>query len=125
MYISQDMSVRIKTLAKSKGIKIKEMLSSCDLGINTLANMNNGRIPLSDTLGKIADYLGCSVDFLLGRTDAPEKTTAPIQLDEGGSNVMLLAGRNGQQIKIQLTDEQYDMLYKMFCSFPDADDPNL
>lgn len=126
MYISQEISARIKELAKVQGVQIKAMLSSCELGINTLANMNSGRMLSSDSLGKIADYLDCSVDFLLGRTDAPQiKTAAPIQLDEGGSNVMLLAGRDGQHIKIQLSDEQYQMVYKMFCSFPDADNPEL
>ena len=28
--------------------------------------------PSADKLESIADYLGCSVDYLLGRTDNPE-----------------------------------------------------
>ena len=28
--------------------------------------------PQSDSIAKIADYLGCSVDYLLGRTDDPK-----------------------------------------------------
>lgn len=31
-----------------------------------------GAIPSGEILVKIADYLGCSVDYLLGRTDNPE-----------------------------------------------------
>ena len=31
-----------------------------------------GSLPNGETLIKIADYLDCSVDYLLGRTDNPE-----------------------------------------------------
>lgn len=31
-----------------------------------------GTLPNGETLIKIADYLNCSVDYLLGRTDNPE-----------------------------------------------------
>lgn len=33
---------------------------------------NESTLPNGETLIKIADYLGCSVDYLLGRTDNPE-----------------------------------------------------
>lgn len=32
----------------------------------------NGTTPNGETLIKIADYLDCSVDYLLGRTDNPD-----------------------------------------------------
>lgn len=72
LYISTNISKRVKEQAKLKKITIKDMLADCGLGINALANMNSGRMPLADNLAKIADYLGCSVDYLLGRTDNPE-----------------------------------------------------
>lgn len=36
-----------------------------------MANLKTS-MPKADTLAKIADYLNCSVDYLLGRTDNPE-----------------------------------------------------
>jgi len=33
---------------------------------------SEGTLPNGETLIKIADYLDCSVDYLLGRTDKPE-----------------------------------------------------
>ncbi len=72
MYAPADISSRIKQQAKMKKVAIKDMLASCELGINTLANMNSGRVPLADNLARIADYLDCSVDYLLGRTDNPD-----------------------------------------------------
>lgn len=76
MYVSSDISKRIKEQAKIKRIIIKNMLVECELGINTLSNMNSGRMPLADNLAKIADYLNCSVDYLLGRTDQPSNTAS-------------------------------------------------
>ena len=72
MYESQDIANRIKTHAKSKGIRLKQMLSDCKLGIYTISQMSKGNDMLSKNLAKIADYLDCSVDYLLGRTDNPE-----------------------------------------------------
>lgn len=48
------------------------MLEELDLGSNTMSHMRHGRAIASDSLAKIADYLDCSVDYLLGRTDNPE-----------------------------------------------------
>ena len=72
MYESVQISKRIKKTARMKKIVLKDMLETCGLAENTLSNMNSGRTPLSSNLAKIADYLGCSVDYLLGRTDNSE-----------------------------------------------------
>ena len=51
---------------------LKDILSACDLNINSLSQMSDKKGLSSFSLGKIADYLDCSVDYLLGRTDNPE-----------------------------------------------------
>lgn len=69
---SQEVAITIKLLAKSKKIAIGKMLSDCDLNKNSLSTMQSGGyLPRTETLAKIADYLDCSVDYLLGRTDNP------------------------------------------------------
>ena len=68
MYNSANIAERIKTVAKSKGIPVKKMLEDIGLGYNTMANMRTS-MPKADNLAKIADYLGCSVDYLMGRDD--------------------------------------------------------
>ena len=72
MYNSQEIAQRIKSTAKSKSINLKTMLSECGLGINAISQMAKGNDMLSKKLAKIASYLDCSVDYLLGRTDNPE-----------------------------------------------------
>ena len=72
MYNSDKTASRIKELAKSKGIKISEIMTACELNINTLSSMSNrGSWVQANSLAKIADYLDCSVDYLLCRTDDP------------------------------------------------------
>ncbi len=72
MYIQQEVVSRIKLMARSRNILIKEMLVSCELNKNTLSSMSSrGSWIYANSLAKIADYLDCSVDYLLGRTDNP------------------------------------------------------
>lgn len=68
MYTSQELSTKIKEVARENNVSIGEMLKCCGLSVNTLANMNNGRSIAFDSLAKIADYLNTSIDELVGRT---------------------------------------------------------
>ena len=73
MFTSSEVAHRIKSHAKSKGVAVKNLLEACDLNKNTLSNMQSGGFfPRAETIVRIADYLDCSVDYLLGRTDVPE-----------------------------------------------------
>jgi hypothetical protein len=72
MYNSQELIVAIKSRAKEKNVLIKDVLTACDLNINTLSQVTDKKGLSSFSLAKIADYLDCSVDYLLGRTDSPD-----------------------------------------------------
>lgn len=74
MYNSSNVAERIKELSKKRNISVKQMLLDVCLGFNTMSNMKTS-MPKADNLAKIADYLDCSVDYLLGRTDIPEVNT--------------------------------------------------
>ena len=71
LYISSAVAERIKKRTKEKNVTAKRMLAEVGLGVNTMSNMKTS-MPTADNLAKIADYLDCSVDYLLGRTDNPE-----------------------------------------------------
>lgn len=71
MYTSHNLAIMIKSVAKSKNIVIKNMLIECELGNNTMSALYHDKSIAFDSLAKIADYLDCSVDYLLGRTDNP------------------------------------------------------
>lgn len=72
MYNSQEIAERIKQQVKQQGKTLGDMLEACELGINTISKMAKGTDILTKNFARIADYLGCSVDYLLGRTDNPD-----------------------------------------------------
>ena len=72
LYISPNMANRIKEYAKLKDVSLKTMLEELQLGSNTFSHMKHGRMIAADSLARIADYLDCSVDYLLNRTDNPD-----------------------------------------------------
>jgi hypothetical protein len=55
-------------------VPVKKMLGDVNLGLNTMSNMKSS-MPKADNLAKIADYLNCSVDYLLGRTNNPDMSS--------------------------------------------------
>lgn len=75
MYYSSDIAQKIKLLAKNKNVSVKQMLEDLNLGFNMLTNMKKS-MPKADNIALIADYLDCSVDYLLGRTDQPSNTAS-------------------------------------------------
>lgn len=63
----------IKSLCKSRGISVSTLISECDLTKSLIYDMEKrDQSPSCDKITRIADYLDCSVDYLLGRTDRPE-----------------------------------------------------
>lgn len=79
MYNSQEIAERIKQRANQQNISVNQVLSKCKLGKNTVAKMASGTDILTQNFAKIADYLDCSVDYLLGRTDNPEINRSILQ----------------------------------------------
>lgn len=92
LYNSPDVVIRIKSRAKEKDIAIKDMLVAIGLGINTLSHMNHGKAIAFDSLARIADYLECSVDYLLGRTPEPsiDKKKSPAADLQGCPGTVLM-----------------------------------
>ena len=72
MYVNQEMANRIKSRAKIQKIAMKTMLSDLELGINLISHLAKGQNITAINLARIADYLDCSVDYLLGRMDNPD-----------------------------------------------------
>lgn len=111
MYNTQYIADRIKNTLKAKKKSSKEMLSSLDMGINTISEFAKGRKLSCISLARIADYLDCSVDYLLGRTDIAEKcfTSSDVIITSSHKeNVLLINFRNmnttGQEYILQTVD---------------------
>lgn len=70
MYNAQSVVENIQAALKNSGVSQKRMLSDCGISENALNQMNDKRGMSSFYLARIADYLGVSVDYLLGRENA-------------------------------------------------------
>ena len=69
----QETAKRIKLLAKTKGISVSKLLTECDLNKNAIFTMQTrGSWLQAKNLAKIAEFLNCSIDYLMGRTNIPE-----------------------------------------------------
>ncbi|MCM1508494.1 MAG: helix-turn-helix transcriptional regulator [Ruminococcus flavefaciens] len=76
MYTAQETALKIKEIAKQKGITIKKMLNDCDLNINYISEMAKGKQPAMKNLEKIAVYLNSTTDELLGVTSVEVENQA-------------------------------------------------
>lgn len=75
---------RFYNLCVSKGTKPNPVAKEIGVSSGIVTKWKTtGTLPNGETLIKIADYLDCSVDYLLGRTDDPgyKKVTASSEDD--------------------------------------------
>ena len=110
MYNSSRVADTIKALAKSKNISLRGMFLEIGLGVNTMSNMKTS-MPKADNLARIADYLDCSVDYLLGRTDCPEVARS------GNSSIKIAAEGHSEHV-IEMKPEQVEALKQALAQLP-------
>lgn len=77
---------RIKEVSKKRGLSLQNVAKDAHLGINAIYRWKT-QTPTAASLQKVADVLGVSVDYLLGKTDdmhANKKSTGkePVDLDK-------------------------------------------
>ena len=109
---------RIEKLLIDTGISKKTMLNDLSLGINTFSNWKNrGTIPSGETLQKIADYFGVTVDYLLGKEPTPSEVGEALDF-----NTVIIRGRDGNVVTKKLSNEQIKVLEAIIDQFPDAPD---
>lgn len=97
---TQIIAERIKIQAKAKNIPVKQILEHYSLGKNLINKLSNGSDIYSLNLLKIADYLGCSTDYLFGRVDSPTGSYV-----NGNNSVQLVNSNNvGDNSSVTITD---------------------
>lgn len=96
---------RIKELAKSKNISIRQLEENLGLANATIRRWGTQN-PGADKLTKVADFFHVSVDYLLGKEDVP-------RVEINKPKVQILA----RQMDTQLTDEEIDMLGALVSKF--------
>ena len=87
---------RVKKQAKKRGITLQTLAERTDLSINSLYGWKNS-MPSADKLKKVADYLGVSVDYLMGRD-----TSEMQKLDPEEDKLVVMFRKN----TIDMNDEE-------------------
>ena len=91
MKTSSELAEKIKSYAKTKNIPIGKLLSECGLSVNALSSMKSGGyFPRLEAITRIADCLGCSIDYLLGRSDNPESHISSAEIEDEALGALLL-----------------------------------
>ena len=89
------------------------MFTAIGMAVNTLDNYKKS-MPKSDNLAFIAGYLGCSVDYLLGRTDNPNISA---EAYIGGANNGVQAIKSGDITFNNNTEKQDEMETELLKAF--------
>lgn len=73
MYNPYEISTTIKSVAKQQNLTVKKILEDCQINKGFIYDLEHkSAYPSCDKISRIADYLDCSIDYLLGRTDSPD-----------------------------------------------------
>lgn len=116
----------IKYLCKKKSITISSLLKECQIRKSLIYDMEKrDKTPSAEIFEQIADYLNCSVDYLLGRTDVqeietfiktPDNTTEYIMTTSKPETTLLIEFRSlnkqGQEYIMQTMDMVRDKYKK-------------
>ncbi|MBE6728051.1 MAG: helix-turn-helix transcriptional regulator [Ruminococcaceae bacterium] len=81
---------RIEELCRKNGINVTALCQSCKISRASLSDYKTGRKKSlsADTLSKIAEYFGVSVDYLYGgEAPIPDETSLKVALFGGAENV--------------------------------------
>ena len=80
---------RLEELLKEKNIMQKDFLAACGLGKNSFSNWKNSKkgYPTAPVLKVISDYLGVSVEYLMGETDDRGQKNPPVPLEGAGDEM--------------------------------------
>lgn len=77
----------IKNLCKDKKVAVNTLLSECGIRKGLIYDMEKrDKTPSPEIFEQIADYLGCSVDYLLGREEGGNAKKKPIPATGNGQN---------------------------------------
>ncbi|MBR2474197.1 MAG: helix-turn-helix transcriptional regulator [Clostridia bacterium] len=110
---------RIKQIAKEQGRSLTYLCKQLGFTSRTYFNdveKNNREIPI-EKLTQIADLLGVTVDYLLGKSDVPNPQIPQEPAIPEDSVVFHLNGKLGKK---KLTKEQATIIQAMLDAIPDT-----
>lgn len=98
--------IRLKELREARGLSQYSFADAFGISQSTIGNWEAGkREPNFDTMQRLADFFGVSVDYLLGRESAPDGPPAP---SRPGSQWIPVLGRVAAGTPIEAVEDILD-----------------
>ncbi len=98
-------------LCKDKGISPSVVADTLGVGRASTTKWKNGALPRGETLQKLADYFGVTVDALLGNEKTPSE-----EGEKDGKDVVVVF-RGGERIVQHVTPEQAALIDNLLKQF--------
>lgn len=119
MQTTQIIAERIKEQAKVHNVSVKQLLCVCEIGPNTVQKLSKGTDIVTQNLLKIAEYLNCSTDYLLGRTNNPN-VSADTYINGDNNGVQAINNGNNSNFTVNgnTTDKSTAELVELVESLP-------
>lgn len=109
-----DFTTRLENLLNQKQITKIAFLNDLGYSKNAISEWRNGITrSYMNKIDQIADYLDCSIDYLLGRAEQPEAAAAPM-LDKGALKIA--------QMYCELNDENKEKAINFMTSLKALDE---
>lgn len=113
--------LRLRELRKKCGITMKELGARIGVAESTISQYETGkRQPDFETLLKLGEYFGVTVDFILGAEKAPTADSSERNAEK--VNIIKIAGRDGSYQERELTDEQMAAIKAIIAQIPNVPD---
>lgn len=110
---------KITTLLDEQGKTQKNLTDYLGITQNAFTDWKSGRIKsYQKHLSKIAEFLGVSVDYLLGKTEQKEK---PSPEGESLEENVIIVHRDGKSVVRKYTKEQLDAIEAILNQIGDSE----
>lgn len=114
---------RLKQLRNEKELSQYEVAKRLGFSRGQLANYEQGsRQPDYDTLTKLADFYGCTIDYLLGRSDSKQLTKDEQDLIVDSKKLTIKQVQDKYKLTVgdrAATNEEVEVALKLIRSVPD------
>lgn len=109
-YLPNITAERIKKITKELKMPVTELSRICGMSKSTVTQSGKSSDGMkAKNLFMIAETLGCSVDYLLGRTDIREVCTSSNCAINNQQNLQVVGGNNEVKIDNQISDTEKEL----------------
>ncbi len=99
-----ELGSRMKTLRNRNNLSQQALAESLKMGKSAIALYETGkRSPDPDVLGKLSDFFGVSVDYLLGRSDVPQVAST------GDTDEIVFMAKNLADALLRISELKYEL----------------